>query len=547
MGLSVSVVMATYNRQMALERLLGDLSRQGLSPSAFEVVVVDDGSSPPVAGRLRNVAYPFHLELLHQENAGPAAARHLGVMAARGRIIVFVDDDMQVGPDFLAAHLAAHHEHGRAVILGTIRPPPSAERLPLFERFHLDSLNRMQADMRRDNKRAGGASLCTGNVSLRRDDYFAVGGFDPTLRESEDRDLGLRLERAGIPLFMCERASSMHASDHSDLSGWLDRSRRYGRSDLHIHRKNGKLRQSSPWRFLFLVSPLSRPVLLGACVAPGSARALSSALMAVASAVDGAGVESAALRLATLAYGVEYFAGLARASGSLGATLRGLSEEVESRMGAPRARELLATAELLERLRADADVLKRHQDHYRHVRPASRSAVRSAVEQIGQQMMVAIRVMRWLRDVGATQSAKVLARMIRHTYGAEIHWDAQFGPGVCIVHGTGLVVGHQARVDEGCILFQNVTLGESLHPDTRERGSPHLEANVHVGPGCTLLGPITVGAGSKVMAGSVLTRSVPPLSLVTPAPVVITPRVQPAAAPAATVLVLELQQVGASV
>ncbi len=154
------------------------------------------------------------------------------------------------------------------------------------------------------------------------------------------------------------------------------------------------------------------------------------------------------------------------------------------------------------------------------------------MEQIGLQMMAAIRLMQWFRDAGSPLGARICSRLIRHVYGAEVHWDARLAPGISIIHGVGLVVSHGAVVEEGCILFQNVTLGESLHPDTKERGAPHLEANVHVGPGCTLLGPITVGAGSKLMAGSVLTRSVPPRTLVTPAEVHVTARAAVQAPPA---------------
>jgi serine O-acetyltransferase len=110
---------------------------------------------------------------------------------------------------------------------------------------------------------------------------------------------------------------------------------------------------------------------------------------------------------------------------------------------------------------------------------------------------------------------------MRHLYASDIHWDAQLAPGVVIVHGTGLVISHAARVGTGCILFQHVTLGESIHAQSRLIGAPTLEANVHVGPGATLLGPIVIGEGSKVTASALVMESVPTRSLVeTPAPVV---------------------------
>ena len=128
--------------------------------------------------------------------------------------------------------------------------------------------------------------------------------------------------------------------------------------------------------------------------------------------------------------------------------------------------------------------------------------------------MVAIRWMRLLRDLRVPLGAKITSRFIRHLYGSDIHWDAELAPGVLLVHGFGLAISHAARVGPGCILFQNVCLGMGVDAASRQTGAPTLEAGVHVGPGATLLGPITVGASSKLMAGVTVTTSVPPSSVV---------------------------------
>ena len=130
-------------------------------------------------------------------------------------------------------------------------------------------------------------------------------------------------------------------------------------------------------------------------------------------------------------------------------------------------------------------------------------------------MLACYRVMRFFREVGLPLVPQVMSRLIRHLYGAEIHWDTRIEPEVSIVHGCGLVLSHTAVVGSGSILFHNVTLGENLGAASGRIGAPVLEVNVHVGPGATLLGPITVGKRTKVMAGAVRMRSVPPFSLVT--------------------------------
>ena len=139
------------------------------------------------------------------------------------------------------------------------------------------------------------------------------------------------------------------------------------------------------------------------------------------------------------------------------------------------------------------------------------------VRKVGFQTAVGIRAMQAAKQAHVPGVPAVISRLLRHVYGVEVHWDANIAPGLSIVHGVGLVISHAATIGPGCILFHNVTLGEGLDPTTKRRGAPTLEENVHIGPGSTLLGPITVGAGTKIMAGSVLDHSVPRNSIVMPA------------------------------
>jgi serine O-acetyltransferase len=143
------------------------------------------------------------------------------------------------------------------------------------------------------------------------------------------------------------------------------------------------------------------------------------------------------------------------------------------------------------------------------------------VTRIGFQMLVAYRAMRFLADAQIPLAPMVVSRLIRHVYGSDIHWEAQLEPGVVLVHGMGLAVSAAARVERGAILFQHVTLGISRDASTTRVGAPVIEREAHVGAGATIVGPITIGARSKVMANCVVRASVPPDSLVeAPAPTV---------------------------
>jgi serine acetyltransferase/GT2 family glycosyltransferase len=505
------VVVPTHDRPALVARLVEQLGRQQAGLAAHEIIVVDDGSATPVRPVLERLELGCELRVQEQPNAGAAAARHRGALAARGEILVFVDDDMQVGPGFLAAHLRAHPTGSRKVVLGQVRPPPDLERMPLFERWHQWTLQSF-GDRLLAGARPAGNNLYTGNVSLRREDYLAVGGFDPSLPHSEDAELGLRLEQAGVTFEFSAAASTVNGSDRSSLSCWRRRAALYGVCDTRIGRKHAQVRHASPWRFWPELHPISRPILLASAVVPPLSRGLSRAVYAAADASDRLGARRLALAGTTLAYGLEYYRGVREELGSARALLEDLRAYRRSAgAGGPRA-------DLLERFRAavEADhAMGRHyQERYGNRAEPAGSLARDAVQKIGFQILVAVRLMRLLRDARLPLAAKVASRTIRHLYGSDVHWDAELEPGVVLVHGMGLAISAAAHVSEGCILFQNVTLGMGIDPVTRRTGAPRLEPNVHVMPGATLLGPITVGEGSKVAAGVVLMRSVPPRSLV---------------------------------
>src|SRR6185436_816670 len=107
----VSVVIPTHNRLEVLAEVLQALEFQQGAP-AFEVVVVDDGSSDGTSDWLRSRTFNLPLRVLTQENRGPAAARNTGVAVAAGRWVFFLGDDTVPSPGWLAAHREAHRTRG---------------------------------------------------------------------------------------------------------------------------------------------------------------------------------------------------------------------------------------------------------------------------------------------------------------------------------------------------------------------------------------------------------------------------------------------------
>lgn len=105
-----------------------------------------------------------------------------------------------------------------------------------------------------------------------------------------------------------------------------------------------------------------------------------------------------------------------------------------------------------------------------------------------------------------------LARLLSHTSriltGIEIHPGAKLGKRVFIDHGSGVVIGETAEVGDDVLIYMGVVLGGTALEKTKRH--PIIESGVVIGSGAVVLGPITVGRGAKIGAGSVVIRSVPP-------------------------------------
>jgi glycosyltransferase involved in cell wall biosynthesis len=224
---TASVVVPTHDRNHLLLQTLGSVINQ--SEVDLEIVVVDDGSTQDVAEAIVTLSDNRIRVVRNERSQGVARARNRGIEEARGDWIAFVDDDDLWAPDKLASQLQALADTGRrwaytgavnitasAQVIGGAPPPPPEE---------------VAASLPRRNTVPGGGS----NVVAARSLLDEVGGFDPTLYNTEDWDMWIRMARAALPAWVARPllAYRVHATNASlvvseIIAGARTIERRYG-------------------------------------------------------------------------------------------------------------------------------------------------------------------------------------------------------------------------------------------------------------------------------------------------------------------------------
>lgn len=148
--------------------------------------------------------------------------------------------------------------------------------------------------------------------------------------------------------------------------------------------------------------------------------------------------------------------------------------------------------------------------------PAVRSALEILLCYPGLHALYFYRISHWFWMKKFYLIGRFISHLGRFFTGIEIHPGAKIGPGFFIDHGMGVVIGETAEIGENVTLYHGVTLGGTSWK--KEKRHPTLGKSVVVGAGAKILGPIFVGDGSRIGAGSVVVKDVPANSVVVGVP-----------------------------
>lgn len=202
----LAVVIPTRDRWPILRRTLDALAAQTVS--GFEVVVVVDGKDcdpPPLPG----------VRVIVADKGGPGHARNAGVATVERPLVLFLGDDIIPTPALVARHLEAHgaHPEPESAVLGLSRWHPEVKRNGVIRWMSWAAVQFDYENIPGDD--AGWGRFYSSNVSLKRQFFLAVGGFDDDFEyDYEDLDFGYRAHEQGLRLWYQPAAEARHLHDY---------------------------------------------------------------------------------------------------------------------------------------------------------------------------------------------------------------------------------------------------------------------------------------------------------------------------------------------
>jgi len=223
--LRISVVVCTYNGARTLRDCLEGLRR--LAYPAYEVIVVDDGSTDATAA----IAREYDCRLIHTVNRGLANARNLGLAAATGEIIAYIDDDAYPDPHWLSYLAATFLSTSHAGIGGpNVAPEGDGPMAECVARAPGGPVHVLLTD--REAEHIPGC-----NMAFRKACLEAIGGFDPQFRAAgDDVDVCWQLQERGWTLGFQPAALVWHHRRNSVRTYWKQQVG-YGRAEAMLERK----------------------------------------------------------------------------------------------------------------------------------------------------------------------------------------------------------------------------------------------------------------------------------------------------------------------
>lgn len=246
-----SIIIPTYNRPERLANCLQSIAQLNYPPNRFEVIVVDDGSEMPIEPVVTSFGKQLNLTAIAQQNSGPANARNTGATRARGKFLVFTDDDCMPAPEWLKT-LEVRFKTAPDCLVGgrTLNALPDN----LYSTASQVLIDFLYEYYNADRNRS--SFFASNNLALPAERFHALGGFDTTfpLAAGEDREFCDRWLQHGYQMIYAPEAQVYHAHKLTLYAFWRQHYN-YGRGAFCFHqvraRRNMERIKVEPLSFYF--------------------------------------------------------------------------------------------------------------------------------------------------------------------------------------------------------------------------------------------------------------------------------------------------------
>jgi glycosyltransferase involved in cell wall biosynthesis len=182
--IEASVILPTYNRLPLLKNCLQAFSNQ--TAKSFEIILIDDCSDDGTKEYIEKHDFKNLRYVRLEKRSGPYYARNLGIKEAKGEVIIFVDSDVIVFPNFVEDHMKIHKKEENIVVQGMVKHIKNLKKVNMNS-FYLPNALCLR-------------TFITQNASVRRKYLISVGGFEefgPKMGY-KDVDMGLKLRDLGL-------------------------------------------------------------------------------------------------------------------------------------------------------------------------------------------------------------------------------------------------------------------------------------------------------------------------------------------------------------
>jgi len=235
----ISVVIPTSNRSPLLRKALESLVEQTVDPNAYEVIVVDDGSTDNTPAICEEFARRMSLHYCCVRHSGPSVARNLGVFLASAPLIIFLDDDEASDRDLLRQHIVTHQVYPNEnwAVLGYTTWSPHIPMNPVMEYVTDIGQSLFAYQAIKHGQLLDFSYFWCGRISCKRS-FLRHAMFDRRFLNMQDVELGRRLAKFGLQI-VHNRNAKNEMTREMTFDEFCRRSVRQGRAQYlfsQVHR-----------------------------------------------------------------------------------------------------------------------------------------------------------------------------------------------------------------------------------------------------------------------------------------------------------------------